>query len=101
VATLRAIGFSPGSIYGTFVMESVLIALLGGVIGCLLALPFNGLSTGTTNWSSFSEVAFYFRITPALIAAGLIFSIVLGVVGGLLPAWKAARRPVAAALRAS
>jgi putative ABC transport system permease protein len=101
VATLRAIGFSPGSIYGTFVIESVLIALLGGIVGCLLALPFNGLSTGTTNWTSFSEVAFYFRITPALIASGLIFSLVLGVIGGLLPAWKAARRPVAAALRAS
>lgn len=101
VATLRAIGFSPGSIYGTFVIESVLIALLGGIFGCLLALPFNGLSTGTTNWTSFSEVAFYFRITPALIAAGLVFSLVLGVIGGLLPAWKAARRPVAAALRAS
>jgi len=101
IATLRAIGFSPISITSAFVIESVLIALFGGVIGCLLALPFNGLSTGTTNWASFSEVAFYFRITPRLVAAGLVFSAVLGVIGGLLPALKAARSPVAAALRAS
>lgn len=100
IATLLAIGFSPGSIYLAFVLESLLIALLGGALGVLLALPFNGISTGTTNWTSFSEIAFNFRISPGVVASGFAFAAILGVVGGILPAWKAARQPVAAALRA-
>jgi ABC-type lipoprotein release transport system permease subunit len=100
IATLLAIGFSPFSIYVSFVLESVLIALIGGLIGVLLALPFNGLSTGTTNWTSFSELAFNFRISPGVVASGLVFAAVLGVIGGLLPARRAARQPIAAALRA-
>jgi ABC-type lipoprotein release transport system permease subunit len=101
IGTLLAIGFSPLSVYVTFIFESVLIALLGGVLGILLALPFNGVSTGTTNWTSFSEVAFQFQISPPIIVAGLVFASVLGVVGGFLPAWRAARQPVATALRAA
>jgi putative ABC transport system permease protein len=73
--------------------------VIGGILGCLLALPVHGLSTGTTNFSSFSEVAFKFRITPALLAGGLVFSALMGAVGGLLPAIRAARIPVARALR--
>jgi putative ABC transport system permease protein len=77
----------------------VALAVIGGVIGCALALPVHGLSTGTTNFSSFSEVAFKFKITPGLLLGGLIFSAVMGAVGGLLPAIRAARIPVARALR--
>ncbi len=101
IGTLLAIGFSPFSIYVAFIVESVLIALLGGVLGILIALPFNGVSTGTTNWTSFSEIAFQFQISPPIVVAGLLFAAALGVVGGFLPAWRAARQPVASALRAA
>ena len=99
IGTLRALGFSPFRIVTAFLAESIALALVGGVIGCILALPVHGLSTGTTNISSFSEVAFKFRITPALLVGGLVFSAVMGAVGGLLPAIRAARIPVARALR--
>ena len=99
IGTLRALGFSRSRIVTAFLAESIALALVGGVIGCLLALPVHGLSTGTTNFSSFSEVAFKFRITPGLLVGGLIFSAVMGAVGGLLPAIRAARIPVARALR--
>jgi putative ABC transport system permease protein len=99
IGTLRALGFSRLRIMGAFIAESVLLALIGGVIGCLIALPVHGVSTGTTNWQSFSEVAFRFRITPALLAGGLAFAAVMGALGGLLPAIRAARLPIAQALR--
>ena len=99
IGTLRALGFSQSRIVAAFLVESIALATLGGILGCLLALPVHGLSTGTTNFSSFSEVAFKFRITPGLLANGLIFSAVMGAVGGLLPAIRAARIPVARALR--
>jgi putative ABC transport system permease protein len=99
IGTLRALGFSQFRIVTAFLAESIALALVGGVIGCILALPVHGLSTGTTNFSSFTEVAFKFRITPALMAGGLVFSAVMGAVGGLLPAIRAARIPVARALR--
>jgi putative ABC transport system permease protein len=99
IGTLRALGFSRFRIVTAFLAESIALALVGGVIGCILALPVHGLSTGTTNFASFSEVAFKFRITPALLAGGLFFSAVMGAVGGLLPAIRAARIPVARALR--
>jgi putative ABC transport system permease protein len=69
------------------------------VLGCLLALPINGVVTSTTNWASFSEVAFSFRVTPRLLLAGVIFAVVMGVVGGFFPARRAARLPVVQALR--
>jgi len=99
IGTLRALGFSRFRIVTAFLVESMALALVGGIIGCALALPVHGLSTGTTNFTSFSEVAFKFRITPVLMAGGLIFSAVMGAVGGLLPAIRAARIPVARALR--
>jgi putative ABC transport system permease protein len=80
-------------------MESLLLALLGGALGCLLALPVNGISTGTANMSSFSEVVFEFRITPRLVLDGMIFAAVMGTIGGLLPARLAARLPIIRALR--
>ena len=99
IGTLRALGFSRVRIVGAFLAESVALALVGGVIGCLIALPVHGLSTGTTNFTSFSEVAFKFRITPTLLGLGVVFAALMGAVGGLLPAIRAARIPVARALR--
>ncbi len=99
IGTLRALGFGRLRIVGAFLAESVALALLGGAAGCILALPVHGLSTGTTNFSSFSEVAFKFRITPQLLVGGLVFAMVMGAIGGLLPALRAARIPVARALR--
>jgi len=78
IAVLLTLGFRPGSVLLSFLVESVLVATIGGVIGCLLALPLNGLVTSTTNWASFSEVAFAFRITPALLLAGMVFAVVMG-----------------------
>jgi putative ABC transport system permease protein len=99
IGTLRALGFSRSRIVTAFLAESVALALIGGIIGCVLALPVHGLSTGTTNMTSFSEVAFKFRITPALLGGGLVFAALMGAAGGLLPAIRAARIPVARALR--
>ncbi|MDO9171184.1 MAG: ABC transporter permease [bacterium] len=100
IATLLALGFPPRAILASFLVESVLLCLIGGVLGCLLALPVHGVSTGTTNWASFSEVAFEFRISPGILAIGLLASVVLGLVGGYFPARAAARRTVSEALRA-
>jgi putative ABC transport system permease protein len=101
IGVLLTLGFSPRAVMLSFVLESVLLALLGGAMGCLLALPINGITTSTTNWSSFSEVAFAFRVTPAALTAGMIFAALMGLVGGLLPARRAARQPLAASLRAA
>jgi ABC-type lipoprotein release transport system permease subunit len=99
IATLLVLGFSPAAVTVSFVFESVLISLLGGLLGCLFALPINGITTSTTNFSSFSELAFAFRITPGILLGGMVASGVMGLVGGFLPALKAARQPLAAALR--
>lgn len=99
IGTLRALGFSRFRIVTAFIAESTALALVGGLVGCVLALPVHGLSTGTTNFSSFSEVAFKFRITPLLLVEGLSFAALMGAAGGLLPALRAARIPVARALR--
>jgi putative ABC transport system permease protein len=99
IGVLLTLGFRPRSVMASFLLESVLIATLGGVLGCLLALPINGLVTSTTNWSSFSEVAFAFRVTPALLLNGMIFALVMGLIGGYLPARRAANQPVVDALR--
>ena len=100
IATMLTLGFGPGAIMLAFLVESILIAFAGGVIGCLLALPINGTATSTTNFSTFSEIAFAFQITPMILGIGIVFARGLGVVGGILPAWKASRQPLAAAMRA-
>lgn len=99
IGVLLTLGFRPRSVMSSFLLEAVAIAMLGGALGCLMALPINGLVTSTTNWSSWSEVAFAFRVTPGLLLNGMIFATVMGVVGGLLPARKAARQQVVDALR--
>ncbi len=99
IAVLLTLGFPPRSVLASFLAESAAIALIGGVIGCVLALPINGVVTSTTNWASFSEIAFAFRVTPQLLLAGLVFGVVMGVVGGFFPARRASRLPVIQALR--
>ena len=99
IAVLLTLGFPPTSVLASFLAESALIAVVGGIIGALMALPINGLVTSTTNWASFSEIAFSFRVTPGLLLAGLIFAVVMGVIGGFFPARRAAKQPVVQALR--
>ena len=95
----RALGFSSGSVIICFVVEALCIAGVGGVLGCAAALPLNGLTTGTINWQTFSHLAFAFRVTPTLLAAGLVFALLMGLVGGVPPAIRAARQRIAIALR--
>jgi ABC-type lipoprotein release transport system permease subunit len=99
IATLLVLGFRPGAVMISFIAESIVIALIGGVLGCLLALPINGIRTSTTNFSSFSELAFAFQVTPQALMAGMIFAFFMGLLGGFFPALRAARQPLAAALR--
>ncbi len=99
IATMRALGFGGGTVVLSFVIESLFIAIVGGVLGCLAVLPMNGFTTGTMNWQTFSHLAFAFRITPGLLAEGILFALLMGLVGGVPPAVRAARRPVAVALR--
>ncbi len=99
IATMRALGFGGGSVVLSFVFESVFIAGLGGLLGCAAVVPLNGWTTGTINFQTFSHLAFAFRVTPGLMAVGLAFALLMGLIGGLPPAIRAVRRPVAAALR--
>jgi putative ABC transport system permease protein len=99
IATMRALGFGRGSVVLSFVIESLLIAAAGGVLGCLAVLPLNGFTTGTINWQTFSHLAFAFRVTPGLMLAGLAFALLMGFAGGFFPALRAARMSVARALR--
>jgi len=99
IATMRALGFGAGSVVFSFTIEALLIAAVGGAVGCLAVLPVNGLTTGAMNFQTFSHLAFAFKITPGLLVAGMIFALIMGVFGGIPPALRAARRPVAAALR--
>jgi putative ABC transport system permease protein len=98
IATLRALGFSRPAILVSFLIESLVIAAVAGVAGCLLALPANGLTAATGN-VTFSELAFAFRVTPPALVAGMIFALLMGLAGGLLPAVRAARLPISRALR--
>jgi putative ABC transport system permease protein len=100
IGTLRVLGFSRFSIWLSFAIESVALSLIGGIIGCLVALPINGLTTGTTNFSTFSEIAFQFQVSRELIMTALVFSGLIGFFGGSLPALKAARENIVSALRA-
>lgn len=99
IGTLRILGYTPLAIRVSFLVESIALSLIGGALGCALSLPMNGIATGTTNFQSFSEIVFYFSITPALLARGMIFAAVMGALGGILPAWSASRVPIIAALR--
>jgi putative ABC transport system permease protein len=99
IGILLSVGFRPLPIFLSFLFEAVLIGLLGGLLGCLMALPINGIETGTTNFSTFTEVAFAFRVTPRVLVTAVIFSLILGLLGGAWPAWRAARMTPTEALR--
>jgi putative ABC transport system permease protein len=99
VATLRVLGFKRRGILLSFLAECLAVSLAGGVLGCLLALPVNRLTTGTTNWQTFSEVSFAFRTSPQVLLAGLFFAFLIGLFGGFFPARRAARQPPAIALK--
>jgi putative ABC transport system permease protein len=99
IATLRVIGFSRPAILTSFVLESLMLSLLGALIGIALMLPFNGMTTGTSNQVTFSEVVFSLRMTPTVVVAAIIFGMVMGLFGGMAPAWHAARQNILNALR--
>src|SRR2546422_987170 len=99
IATMRALGFNPGSVVLSFLFQALLISFVGGVLGCLAVLPLNGLTTSTMNFQTFSNLAFAFKITFDLLWMGVVFALIMGVLGGMPPAIRAAGRPVASALR--
>ncbi|HEV2456066.1 MAG TPA: ABC transporter permease, partial [Verrucomicrobiae bacterium] len=100
IATLRALGFGGGAVIVALILESLLLALGGGLIGGALAyIAFNNFHTSTMNFQSFSQVTFAFKVTPQLLTRGIIWALLIGLIGGLFPAWRAARLPIAAALR--
>ena len=100
IGTLRVLGFRRHQVMLSFLVESVLLAVVGGAIGCALALPVHGVSTGTLNFSTFAELAFYFRITPEMLGLGIAFAALVGTIGGFLSAVLAARRDIIQSLRA-
>jgi len=99
IGTLRVLGFSKLSVLLSFFLESLVLASIGGVLGCLLVLPLNGFTTGIGSLTTFSEVAFSFKITPEVMLSGLLFALFMGALGGLLPAASAARKQILDALR--
>jgi putative ABC transport system permease protein len=100
IATLRALGFGTSPVILSVMLESLAIALVGGAFGALVAyFAFNGFKTSTINWQTFSQIAFAFRVTPALLIGGVLWAATIGLIGGLFPAIRAARLPIAAALR--
>lgn len=99
VGTLRVLGYRRRTILVSFLIEGAILALIGGVLGIIFSLPMNGVSTGTLSFDSFSEQVFDFRITPALMLKGIIFSVIVGLFGSLLPAIRAARLPVISSLK--
>jgi putative ABC transport system permease protein len=99
IATMRALGFSSWNVLLSFLFEALLISIVGGILGCIAVIPLNGLTTSTMNFQTFSNLAFAFKITFDLLLMGILFALVMGVLGGLLPAIRASIRPVAVALR--
>jgi len=101
IGTLRVLGFSKPGILASFMIESLLLSLLGGIIGCLLVLPLNNFTTGIGSFTTFSEITFDFRITPGIMLSGIIFALVMGLIGGFFPAFSAARKEILSALKQS
>lgn len=99
IGTLRVLGFSKLGIMTSFLIESLLLSLIGGLLGCLLVLPLNNVTTGIGSFTTFSEITFDFRISPNIMLVGLLFSLFIGAVGGLLPASNAARKEILVALK--
>jgi putative ABC transport system permease protein len=98
IGTLRVLGFSRASILVSFLIEALLLSIAGGVLGCLITLPLNGVTTGVGNFFTFSEIAFHFRVGLSTMTAGLIFAAIVGVLGGVFPARSAAKKEILGAL---
>jgi putative ABC transport system permease protein len=98
IGTLRVLGFSRASILVSFLMEALLLSIAGGILGCLITLPLNGVTTGVGNFFTFSEIAFHFRVGLSAMATGVIFAAVVGVLGGVFPARSAAKKEILGAL---
>jgi putative ABC transport system permease protein len=102
IATLRAIGFSAAPVITSVLAEALLLGLVGGTIGGVIAyVGLNGVRASTMNWSSFSQITFAFTVTPALLVQALLYALVLGLVGGLMPSLRAARQQITLGLRDS
>jgi putative ABC transport system permease protein len=101
IGTLRALGFTRGSIVAAFVFESLFLGLLGGLAGLFFASFMQLITISTMNWQSFAELAFSFSLTPGIFGKGILFALFMGLVGGLLPAFRAARMNIVDALRAT
>ncbi len=99
IGTLRALGYRRREILASFQWEAILLTLLGGALGCLGATFFNGMQTGATSMNTFSDVGYAFAVTPALVGQGLAFSVIMGILGGFIPAWKASRMVIVEAMR--
>jgi putative ABC transport system permease protein len=99
IGILRALGYRRREILASFQWEAILLTLLGGTLGCACAFFFNGLQTGATSMMTFSDVGYAFAVTPTLVGQGLAFSLLMGILGGFLPAWKASRLPIIEAMR--
>ena len=99
IATLRSLGFSRLNIVISFVFESVLISIIGGILGCILVLPLNGYQAATMNWDTFSHLGFSLKLTPVMMISGIVFAVFMGFLGGLIPATHAARKSIVNTLR--
>jgi ABC-type lipoprotein release transport system permease subunit len=99
IGTLRALGFPRRAILGAFLLEAAFLGLLAGVLGAVASLPLNGITTGTTNYVTFSEISFSLRTTPDVLVQGIVLAVLTGLAGGLVPAFSASRRPIAELLR--
>ena len=101
IGTLRALGFRRGAVLVAFLAESLLLSLVGGVVGLAAASGMQAVDISTTNFQTFSEIAFQFRLTPAIVVQTLLFALAMGLVGGFIPAWRAARLKIVDGLRAA
>jgi ABC-type antimicrobial peptide transport system permease subunit len=99
IGCLLSMGFTPEAVWLAFMLESLTLAALGAALGCTVSLAFHGMKTGMTNWATFSETAFEFLVTPQILATAALISLLMGFVGGALPAFRAARMKVVDALR--
>ena len=99
IGTLRALGFGRMTVLASFLLESLVLCLIGGAIGCLGALPLNGLSTGTANWATFSELTFAFRFGPSVLTKAILLALTMGTLGGIFPAVRATEMKIVDALR--
>jgi putative ABC transport system permease protein len=99
IGILLAMGYRPFPIFLSFMFEALVLGIIGGLAGCVMALPFNGVRAGTMNFQTFTEMSFAFRVTPLVLGVAIAFALMLGLLGGAWPAWRAASLKPTLALR--